>query len=100
MVELDFEFTGKVWEYSGQGSWYFLTVPQDMSEDIKAFTKHLAKGFRTVRVSVKIGKSQWRTSLFPDKKSGTYSLPIKAAIRKAEAMKDGDTVTARLSVLI
>lgn len=100
MIDLDFEFTADLWEYSGKGSWHFLTVPNEISADIKAFTKHTARGFRTVRVKAVIGDSEWQTSLFPDKKSGCYFLPVKAAIRKIENIKDGSSVTAQLSVAV
>lgn len=98
MIDLDFEFTAPLWEYSGKGSWHFVTLPQDISADIKTFTRHLTKGFRTVRVSVSVGDSQWKTSIFPDSKLGAYVLPIKAAIRKAEGLKHGDSVSVKLAV--
>ncbi len=100
MIDLDFEFTTDLWEYSGQGSWHFVTVPDEISADIKAFTKHTARGFRTVRVKVKIGGSEWLTSLFPDKKSACYFLPVKAAIRKSEKLLDGSTVAVQMNVII
>ena len=99
MVDLDFNFTSEVWVFSAtKASWHMLTVPVEMSADIKAFTKHLAKGFRSVRVSVKIGKSEWQTSLFPDSKSGCYFLPLKADIRKAENIKKGDSISVDITV--
>ena len=83
MIDLEFEFTGRLWNAKGE-SWYFITVPADMSADIKTFTRHKYKGFGSVRVKVRAGNSEWLTSLFPDKKSGCYFMPVKAAIRKSE----------------
>lgn len=100
MIDLEFSFTGKLWEYSGKGSWHFVTVPESMSGDIRTFTKHLAKGFRSVRVTVKIGASEWQTSLFPDSKSGCYFLPVKAEIRKKEDLVKGRDITIDLSVMV
>ena len=100
MIDLEFKFDAPLREYSGKGSWHFVTVPKSISDDIKAFTKHKLKGFRTVRVRVKTGQSEWLTSLFPDSKSGTYALPIKAAIRNAETLKEGDMVAVSISVML
>jgi hypothetical protein len=100
MITLDFTFEAALWEYQGKGSWHFLTLPKSMSEDIKAFTKESARGFRTVRVSVVVGEQTWQTSLFPDKKSGCYFLPIKAAIRTAENLSAGSLVHVALEVFI
>ncbi|HEY4473963.1 MAG TPA: DUF1905 domain-containing protein [Candidatus Paceibacterota bacterium] len=35
----------------------------------------------------------WNTSIFPDKKSGSYLLPLKAKIRKAENIADHASVS-------
>lgn len=98
MIDLDFEFSAALWEYSGKGTWHFVTLPKNISDDIKAFTKHKTKGFRTVPVSVKVGESHWQTSLFPDSKSGSYLLPIKAIIRRTEHLKGGDNVNVCIAV--
>ncbi len=44
-------------------------------------------------MEAKIGKTNWRTSIFPDSKSGTYLLPVKATVRRVEGIDDGDTVS-------
>jgi hypothetical protein len=49
-----------------------------------------------IPVHVRIGKSEWTTSLFP--KDGRYLVPIKASIRQAEKLEEGDIVTLRLEV--
>jgi hypothetical protein len=45
---------------------------------------------------VRIGTSEWTTSLWP--KDGRYIVPIKASVRKAEKLAEGDSVTVRLDV--
>jgi hypothetical protein len=98
MIDLDFEFTAALWEW--KGSWVFATLPVEMSADIKHFTRHSARGFRSVRVKVRIGDTDWDSSLFPDKESGAYFLPIKIAIRKAEGLEIGDSVDVAINVAI
>lgn len=58
MLELDFTFTEKCWEWQGKGAWHFITVPKDHSEEIKFFTEnHFGKrrGWGAVRVTARIG---------------------------------------------
>lgn len=100
MITLDFAFKAELWEHQGKGSWHFVTLPADISEDVKAFTKENARGFRSVRVSVSVGESTWLTSLFPDKKTGCYLLPVKASIRKAESLSKTDIAKVALEVFV
>jgi hypothetical protein len=49
-----------------------------------------------IPVRARIGATEWRTSLFP--KDGLYVVPVKGAVRHAEGLEEGDTVTVRLTV--
>ena len=100
MIDLDFTFTGELWAWESTTTWYFISLPKEMSEDIKAFTRHMTRGFRSVRVGVTIGESEWNTSIFPSKEQGVYLLPVKAAIRKAEKLGVGVSADVKLSVMI
>lgn len=101
MIDLDFTFESEVWLWQAEkGAWHFINVPPEMSEDIKAFTKHLARGFRSVKVDVRIGETSWKTSIFPSKERGGYILPLKAAVRKAENISVGNIVSVSLKVPI
>lgn len=97
-----FEFTGELWEHSSMpGSWYFVTLPEDCADDIAAITEGAERrGFGSVRVEATIGPSTWRTSVFPDKASGSYVLPVKKAVRAAAALEAGDAVAVHLAVLL
>jgi hypothetical protein len=85
-------FDAEVWERSPDepGSRHFLTVPGDVSDDIRVESGP-PEGFGSVQVVVTIGGSTWRTSLFPDTRRGTYVLPLKKAVRRAEDLHVGDT---------
>jgi hypothetical protein len=95
-------FTALCWLYAGKGAWYFVTLPQECAAEISFFSKALNGGKRTgwgsVRVTVQVGKTIWQTSLFPDSKNKSYVLPIKAAVRKAENIIDGQHVKVRVSL--
>lgn len=87
-----------VWVYPGVGAWRFLTLPKKQGAEIKAKFGKRAKGWGSLPVEVVIGKTKWKTSIFPDKKSGSYLLPLKAAVRKAEKIHDAATVVYTLQI--
>ena len=93
-------FTSLVWIWKGQaaGRWFFLTVPEEQSAEIKAAAFGLPRGFGSVRVEVAISDIRWRTSVFP-LNSGGYILPVKADIRKRAKLAAGDEVSVELTLL-
>jgi hypothetical protein len=74
----------------------FFTVGKRSSSRIKSVTKNQLRGFGSIRVQAQIGKTKWRTSMFPTKE-GTYLLPIKAGVRREEAVDVGDSIIVRLT---
>ena len=93
----EFEFTAPLWLHQG-GSWYFVTVPEEISEDIRDLTVGLRHGFGSVRVAVTVGRTSWRTSVFPDSTSGTFVLPVKKSVRTAEGLAAGAGVEITLEL--
>lgn len=91
-----YDFEAKLWLHDGQAAWTFLTVPADVSDDIEARTAHRSIAFGSVRVRVTVGRTEWNTSLFPDKNARAYLLPIKKAVRGAELLDVGDEVAVSL----
>lgn len=88
---------GKVWLYPGDmAAWHFVNVEKKISEEIKAMRGKSARGFGSIPVRVTIGKTTWDTSIFPDKQSGTYLLPLKASVRRAETIDAGDAIAFTL----
>ena len=78
--------------YPGMGGWRFLALPKKEGTEIKEKFGKLVRGWGSLPVTVTIGKTEWKTSIFQDKKSGTYLLPLKAQVRKAEEIVDDDSV--------
>jgi len=99
MTDLDITFTAELWIYQGKGGWFFVTLPKDESEQIKFLNSHRRSGWGSVRVTAKIGRSEWKTSIFPDSKAGAYLLPAKSDIRKKEKITAGDKVRFTLVVM-
>jgi hypothetical protein len=93
-----FEFTAPLWRYPGAGGWHFVSLPPGIADEIADMTAGSRAGFGSVRVAVTVGATSWRTSLFPDSKTGTYLLPVKEAVRDAENLETGDVVRAQVQI--
>ena len=74
-----------------------MTLPADVADEVRARSGP-RRGFGSVRVRASIGATTWETSVFPDTKSGSYLLPVKAEARRREGLEDGDTVAVTLEV--
>jgi hypothetical protein len=90
------EINGKIWYWKGPAPHYFVTVPAKESGDLKDIVGLVTYGWGMIPVTVRIGKTEFTTSLFP--KDSCYIVPIKASVRRAENLGEGDTVTARLEI--
>ncbi|MET4158562.1 DUF1905 domain-containing protein [Agromyces sp. PvR057] len=93
-----FEFTAPLWEWSSRPEWFFVTVPDEASADIREIPRP-PRGFGSVRVRASVGGSTWTTSIFPDSTVGCYVLPVKKAVRVAEGLTEGGDVGVSLTVL-
>ena len=91
--------TGPLWLWSGEnGSWHFITVPEELSGEIRAHAMVALRGFGSVKVEARIHEVRWRTLVFPVK-GGGYSLPVKAEVRRKAGVAQGDQVTVELHLL-
>ena len=93
---MNIEFSGKIFFWKGPAPFFFVTVPAQQSRDIKAISAIVTYGWGVIPVHVRIGKTEFQTSLFP--KDGLYLVPIKASVRKAENLEEGDKVTIQLEI--
>jgi len=93
---MNLEFSGKIWFWKGPAPYYFVTVPAEQSGDLKAISSLVTYGWGVIPVLVRIGQTEWQTSLFP--KDGCYLVPLKDRVRKAENLHEGDNVSVRLKV--
>lgn len=93
------KITEEVWLYPGESaSWHFLTVPKRTAEAIKERFGKNARGWGSLPVQATISETLFETSIFPDKRSGGYLLPLKAAVRTAEGIRAGMRVTVSLVI--
>jgi hypothetical protein len=98
--------SGALWRWtsaSAPAAWCFITIDGAAGELLAAtaLMRRLeggqARGFGAIRVTAQIGETRWSTSVFPAKVAGGYMLPVKASVRKAEAIGEGDAVTLTLA---
>ncbi|MEP6982428.1 MAG: DUF1905 domain-containing protein [Sphingomicrobium sp.] len=87
-----------IWKGEAAGRWYFITVPEEQSDEIRAHALGSPRGFGSVKVEACIADVTWRTSVFP-LNSGGYLLPVKAEVRRKAGLATGDEVTVRLELL-
>jgi hypothetical protein len=90
------QFKGDVWYWRGPSPYFFVTVPDDESAELRAVATDVSYGWGMVPVRAEVGATRWTTALFP--KDGRYVVPLKDAVRNVERIDEGDTVTVRLEV--
>ena len=95
-MTITMEFSGNIIYWRGPAPWYFVPIPEQQSEEIRDISNLVTYGWGVIPVNVQIGDTQWTTSLFP--KDGVYLVPVKASIRQAEKLEQGDSVTIQLQI--
>ena len=91
--------TGPLGLWTGEnGTWHFITVPEEQSDEVRAHAMASLRGFNSAKVEARIGDVTWRTSVFP-MKTGGYFLPVKSDVRRKAGIAAGDTVTVILQLV-
>jgi len=91
-----FEFSGVVIFWRGPAPFYFIPMPADQSQDLKAISASVTYGWGVIPVRATIGDTTWTTSLFP--KDGRYLVPIRTNVRQSLNLEEGDSVTIQLEI--
>ncbi len=81
-------FTASSWQHPGAGGWHFVSLPMELSEEIRSDMQSQEEGWGRMKVKAQIGETSWATSIWFDTKQNTYLLPLKAEIRKKEGLID------------
>lgn len=88
----------KMWS-NDEGRMHFMSVPAELSGEIRAHAMLVRRGFGSVRVEVTLDGIVWLTSVFPVKSSGGYFLPVKMDVVRKANIAAGDEVTLELELL-
>jgi uncharacterized protein DUF1905 len=93
-----YPFAAELWRHHGEGSWHFVTLPQQQADEIMELASSLRRGFGSIRVIATVGASTWHTSIFPDTKRASFVLPIKKQVRTVERLKAGDQIQISVEI--
>lgn len=94
---MQYEFEAEIWRSSGAGGWFFVTLPVDVAKGLRALSGPKT-GFGSIRVRGSLNSADWNTSVFPDARSGSFLLPVKAEVRRAAEVTAGDQVRIRVEL--
>lgn len=98
MARAEYKVRAKVWLYTGKAAWHFANLSAKQSSQIRKLFGAEAAAWGSLPVTVRIGETEWKTSIFPDSKSTSYLFAIKAEVRKKEHIRAGDTITAIVQI--
>jgi hypothetical protein len=93
---MNMKVTNEVIYWRGPSPFHFVEISDRQSKEIKMIAQSITYGWGVLPASIKIGKKEWTTALFP--KNGRYLIPLKDAIRKSEGIELGDRVTIDLTL--
>lgn len=89
-------FRAELFEWRGPAPFFWVSLPADVCEYIRAEAADATYGWGAIPVSVQVGGTEWETSLLP--RDGGYVLPVKRDVRARERLDDGDVVAIAMSV--
>ena len=93
---MDTNFSAELFEWRGPAPFFWLSLPADACDYVRAQAAAASYGWGAIPVRVRIGATEWETSLLP--RDGHYVLPVKKAVRADEGFGEGDTVTVAMNV--
>ncbi len=91
---MELEFTGEIVEWRGPAPYLFVRTPPGPAADIEAVARDVTYGWGAIPATVTLGGTTFTTSLFP--RDGTYLVPVKVAVQRAEGVGEGDVVAVQL----
>lgn len=94
--KIQYNFSVKLWQDSSPGNWCFVSLPNNISEEIRENLQWQEEGWGRMKASAAIGKIEWDTAIWFDKKSNTYLLPVKADIRRKGCLQIGETISVSI----
>ena len=90
--KIKYEFLEKSWQHSSPGGWYLVSLPKEISIEIRGVLKSEEEGWGRLKTVAKIGTTEWKTAIWFDSKNETYLLPLKAEVRKKENIEVGTKI--------
>lgn len=97
-AKIKYDFTGKIWKHNANGGWFFVSLPKEISKEIRENLQWQEEGWGRMKASANVNEFEWDTAIWFDKKHDTYLLPLKSDIRKKAGLKINDRITVRISI--
>ena len=94
--KIQYDFSAEIWQHNSTGSWFFVSLPEHLSKEIRENLKWQEEGWGRMKASASIGNLIWETAIWFDRKRNTYLLPLKAEIREKEGLQTGDLIELKL----
>ena len=92
MKNKQFSVTGKLEIFDMYAPWTYMRIlPVDVPNVITG-------GWGSIPIEVTIGKTTWKTSMFPLPKQEAYFIPVKKQVLKKENLKAGVKATVKYKV--
>ena len=96
--------TGPLWRWTtpaAPAAWHFITIDGAAGEALSgtAVMRRLEgnlRGFGSIMVVAAIGATTFKTSVFPSNEQQGWLLPVKASVRQAEGLGEGDVARVTL----
>ncbi|UCE94586.1 MAG: DUF1905 domain-containing protein [Flavobacteriaceae bacterium] len=87
---IKYEISAKLWRHGSEGGWHFITLPKEVSKEIRDHLQWQEEGWGRMKASAIIKEIQWKTSIWFDTKLDSYILPVKSEIRSKLFLKTDD----------
>ena len=97
-AKIKYDFSAKIWKHNSNGGWFFVSLPKDISKEIRQHLKWQEEGWGRMKSSANVNGIEWETAIWFDKKLDTYLLPIKADIRRKLGLNLDDKISVSISI--
>ncbi len=96
--KIKYVFNNAVWQHSGPGGWFFISIPKEISTEIRELHRSEEEGWGRLKAVAKVDELEWETAVWFDSKKQEYLLPLKSNIRKELRIEIGNDVTVEIFI--
>ncbi|WP_116770057.1 DUF1905 domain-containing protein [Maribacter litoralis] len=97
-AKIKYKFLGKLWEDQSSAGWFFISIPKNISKEIRENLQWQEEGWGRMKASASVKEIKWDTAIWFDTKMNTYLLPVKSEIRKKACLKSDDEIIVNISI--
>jgi hypothetical protein len=93
---MQLDFAGEIIYWRGPAPFHFVMIPEPQATELREVANELTYGWGCIPARGQIGDTGFTTALFP--KDGTFAVPVKVAVRRAEGLELGDVISVSLEL--